>query len=603
MMSGATISLELNNALLADASNNGAYALPFTIPRTPTNQRLLDFPELLDHAQGSGRTLEQVQVFDDGRHLLSGTLRLLRLTPSSYELTLSYGASAVMAKLKTVKLRQLRLGGLRVWKRGATGQYLDELSLHMNDVMAHPERYDYLFAPFSNNDALSDYPEGEEWPNYANFNTYQLNGFIVTNGNGINIPVMGLPPLTFPDFYPTHKRSCAPLVKLRYLLTTLFSELNIPFEEDFFDAETSQLVVVPAALGEDILITGYEEATSLGLKYDDYWFRLGDVLPDLTCQELIRKVADTFFLDISVSTTGTLRLRRSQDAISLPPARHLSRSAAPAPAVDLSADPVRVEMAYLSEADRYASSHYQDVDPNQLAAPVQTVDDLPALITFEHEVRLVIAENTYYQYDGKEWKLYSVKLDVPSFGPAAGDGVSTVTVTQGCELLLEATGVQTPYLGSLTVTQPTHPVQRVPCFGERAYAPSYNCIRRSKSLRLAFYRGMQPYQTASDGTYPMLSVGNLDLQGRRIGNYSLRFDGDDGTVARFGRGLLQLLGNPDTVTWPVWLSEEQFYQLDLARRVEIDGLHFVIKKVSITFPLRQPAQLDLVLVPPAFSLA
>ena len=213
-------------------------------------------------------------------------------------------------------------------------------------------------------------------------------------------------------------------------------------------------------------------------------------------------------------------------------------------------------------------------------------------------MRLVTAENCYYQHDENKWQFYSERLDLPGFGPAGGD--SQLTAAQGCELVLETTGLATyilPVPGgewpNTATTQPTGPVQRVPCFGERAYAPNYNGIERSSALRLAFYRGRQPYQTASDGTYPMLTAGNLDLQGQALGSYSLRLD---------GAAVLPLKANPYTVTWPVWLSEEQFYQLDMARRVEIDGLHFVVRKISLTFPLRQPAELELVLMPPSLTL-
>jgi hypothetical protein len=146
---------------------------------------------------------------------------------------------------------------------------------------------------------------------------------------------------------------------------------------------------------------------------------------------------------------------------------------------------------------------------------------------------------------------------------------------------------------------------RVPELGARAYVPAYNCFDRSKDLRLAFYRGKQPYKdkdVALGGTYPMLTAASTNQQGAKVGSYSLRLAGDDGTVARWGQALLELKANPQTVTWLVWLDAEQFYQLDTARKVEIDGLHFVVKKVSLTFPIRQPAQLELVVVPPKIRL-
>jgi hypothetical protein len=224
-----------------------------------------------------------------------------------------------------------------------------------------------------------------------------------------------------------------------------------------------------------------------------------------------------------------------------------------------------------------------------------------------HEVRLVLDEDAYYQHNGTKWVFYSEHLDTPILGLLSSE--TMVDATQGCELVLETNCLPwyvlpspgAPWLG-LDPSQVNDPVQRIPIFGERAYAPGYNCIERSPALRLGFYRGRQPYKDATQGTYPMLSAGNRNLQNQVIGQYSLRLDGDAGTVAKFGAAVLALKTDPYTVTWPVWLSEEQFYQLDMARKVEIDGLHFAVRKISITFPLRQPAQLELVLVQPKVTL-
>jgi hypothetical protein len=617
LLPGSSVSLEQHNFLLADPTDNGSYTLPFTLPRSPANQQALDYPELLDHVRGPARTLAQVDLFDDSRHLVRGSLRLLRLTPNGYEVTLSYGASEVMARLKATRLRDLTLGGLRVWKRnGNYFQYLDELAQHMADVVASPASYDYVFAPYSNNEALADHPD--DWPRYANFNNWGQvftpvvglhEGFRLSTGVQTGFPVLGVPLSPFPDFYPAYKYSCCPCVKLAYLVRTMLRELAIPLEEDFFDAETEQLVLLGDTLAEDGLI--YSKATRAqaaqnGLSIVDFWFRLGDVLPDLTGAELLRQLADTFFLDVSVSPTGALRLRRSTPLLTQPPVLHLSRAAVPAPEVDVSADLPRVQTAYRSEHDDYASKRYQVVDPNQLGTPVATVASLPAP-DVPHEVRLVLDEDVYYQHDGTKWVFYSEHLDAPALGLLSSETI--VEAAQGCELVLETTCLPWYVLPSpgaawlgLDPSQVNDPVQRIPIFGERAYAPGYNCIERSPALRLGFYRGRQPYQDATQGTYPMLSAGNRNLQNQLIGQYSLRLDGDAGTVAKFGSAVLELKTNPFTVTWPVWLSEEQFYQLDMARKVEIDGLHFAVRKVSLTFPLLQPAQLELVLMQPKVTI-
>ncbi|RZK22012.1 MAG: hypothetical protein EOO63_18545 [Hymenobacter sp.] len=208
-----------------------------------------------------------MDLFDDGRHLLRGTLRLLRSTATTYEVTLSYGASVVMNKLKATRLRELHLGGLRVWKhQGDFFQYRTQLAEHMADVVASPQDYDYVFAPYSNNDALGDNPD--EWPRYANFNNWGQvfdpvlglhEGFQLTTGYVTGYPVNGQSFSAFPDFYPFYKLSCCPSVKLAYLVRTMLLELGIPLEEDFFDAETEQLVIMGAVVADDALI--YSKAT------------------------------------------------------------------------------------------------------------------------------------------------------------------------------------------------------------------------------------------------------------------------------------------------------------------------------------------------------
>jgi hypothetical protein len=605
MSPGATLSIELNNALLADATNNGAYALPFTLPRTARNQVALDFPELLDHAAGQRRSYENTDVFDDGQHVLSGTLQLLRITASTYELTLLFGASAVMARLKAVKLRELVLGGPRVLESLANQQ---PLRAHMAAVVANPAAYDYVFAPASNNDAFEDYDD--DFPRFPNFNTWRpaggtqgfpAEGFYLANGTLGGGGVGGT--LGFPGFFARFACVPVPFVRLGYLVRALLHELLIPFEEDVFDAEMENLVVVGNNLDPGMaLLEPYPLSNNLP---PDRTVRLADLLPDLTCAELLRKVADTFYLDLSVSPLGKLRIRRSSVQLALPPAVQLTRYSEPGYAVDLG-EPQRLETAYLVGDDKIASENYQVPDPEQLAAPVATRTTLPALPTLTHEVRLVQDEDAYYQHDGTAWVFFSQHILTVSLGDAAAE--NAVPAEQGIDLLLDLEVTPYPVLPipgiNTTVPHEAHlEVMRVPEFGVRAYARTYNCFDRSKALRLAFYRGKQPYKDAAmPGSYPLLTAANTNQQGVSVGSYSLRLAGDDGTVARWGQALLELRANPQTVTWLVWLDAEQFYQLDTARKVDIDGLHFIVKKVSLTFPIRQPAQLELVVVPPKMTL-
>jgi hypothetical protein len=596
-----TISVELNNALLADADNNGSYALPFTLPRTATNQRVLGFPELLDNVAGQVRSYERTDVFDDGLHLLSGTLQLLRITASTYEMTLLFGASAVMSKLKTVKLRELVLGGPRLMDSFPNRWTVMD---HMNDTARKPNDYDYVFAPVSNNDAFEDYDE--ELLRYPNFNCWRPQGgetpspveqFVTVPGMfGPGAPFDKAGTLGFPGFFSRFTTPPVPFVRLAYLVRTMLQELQIPFEEDVFDAEMEQLVVIGNNIGPGMALL---EPFPQGVVPHDRFVRLAELLPDLTCAELLRKVADTFFLDLSVSPIGQLRIRRTSTQLALPPAVQLTRQASPSYEVDLG-EVRRLETTYKLGDDQIASENYQVPDPALLGKPVPTLRDLlPPKQT--HEVVLVQDVDSYYQHDGKDWAFFSQRVETVSFGDPKTESVTQAE--QGIDLLFDLElppAVDLPIPGyTTTIPHELHTeVMRVPMFGAKAYAPTYNLFDRNTALRLAFHRGKQPYKDATQpGGYPMLSAGTTNLQGEVVGKYSLRLAGEDGTVAQWGQALLELRANPQTVTWPVWLDAEQFYQLDTARKVDIDGLHFIVKKVNLTFPIRQPAQLELVLVP------
>ncbi|RZK61852.1 MAG: hypothetical protein EOO59_04060, partial [Hymenobacter sp.] len=560
----ATISIELNNALLADADNNGSYALPFTLPRTARNQVGLGFPELLDNAAGQARSYEGTDIFDeDGRHLLTGTLQLLRITASTYELTLLFGASAVMAKLKAAKLRNLVLGGPRLMESLANAK---PILYHMNDTAANPGAYDYVFAPASNNDAFEDYDD-DTLLRYPNLNCWRpaggltpwaVEGFSVTSGNFSGGIGTYAGQLGFPGFYPRFATPPVPFVRLGYLVRTMLRELSVPFEEDVFDAEMEQLVVVGNNIGPGMaLLDPYDPYSQV--PPPDRFIRLADLLPDLTCAELLRELADTFYLDLSVSPTGLLRIRRTSTQLALPPAVQLTRYAQPGYDVDLG-ESQALEMTYLVGDDKIASENYQVPDPEQLGANVANFAALPQP-SVTHEVRLVLDEDAYYQHDGTAWVFFSQHILTVTVG---GPSDNVTQVAQGIDLLLDMElppAVLLPIPGITNdVPHELHTeIMRVPMFGVRSYAPQYNLYDRSKALRLAFYRGKQPYKDATQpGGYPMLSAASTNQQGVKVGNYSLRLAGDDGTVARWGQAVLELRANPQTVTWPVWLDAEQF---------------------------------------------
>jgi hypothetical protein len=234
--------------------------------------------------------------------------------------------------------------------------------------------------------------------------------------------------------------------------------------------------------------------------------------------------------------------------------------------------------------------------------PVQVVADLPTTVeliwdTFlqgyvpgyeDQAVRLVLSEDAWYQahivWDAgfeslvRVWTLYA-----PNYPGIAlnGDGEAVPmgpAVTRMKQVATELVAPAMPWLPA---------VHQAPFVagGEQA---------RSTSLRLAFYRGLQP---AVDGTiYPLVTPGNVDVVGRRLGQYSLALTGADGLYEQWLKGWMKLKYAPAVVKDTLALDAVALHQLELSRLVRLRGVDYLVRKAAPSLPLRKPTAVELVKV-------
>ena len=426
--------------------------------------------------------------------------------------------------------------------------------------------YDYVYAPL--------------------YNPHLLGG-VDKQGNDINPWRLAAPSSSgsFTDgFY-------CPWPKLRYVLRTIFGELNIPIKEDFFDQELAKLVILHNWLPQDAA-----EASS---------FRIADMLPKLLVKDFLLKLSQDLGILFQILPDGQLSARLVREVLDDNYADDWTAIAAPY-YDERQIDELQGQtLVYSVEgSDNIGESVRQAPDLSALATPVATFADLPTegVLSGDElpkpEIRLVQQVEQYYRSEPANyeqngtkrvrynWQAYSAKRPaVPLFG--GGQELSqalTYTATQ------------------LVATQPEL-VALLPAVAQEGNSSALGVENKSEAVRLAFFRGQQPYLATGsyaaglEVTYPLMSPFNANAKGERIGEYSLQLDGPDGTYERLLKYWLEVRYRSTPVKYQVQLTALQLLNLDFARKVSIQGNRYLVQQVSVTAPIKTGAVVTLMPLP------
>ena len=626
--------MERNSPLFSEDGQTGSSTQAFRLPKTPENDDALGYPARFDQRNGRPELLEVDALDDAGNGITSGNLRFRGIDPTAYLYNMEFGDSAVMAKLKARRLQSFRFGGPRLIELPAPADPIDpfqpeQLTRYMQHVVHNWEKYDFTFAPFSNNDhngkwesyvkSQQDFwatvPNSPKWnpTNTANFNTWTT--YITMPGEtggqfqGPSVPftVMGIPGAVLPTVTLDEGQLC-PLPKLEYVVRTVFKELRLELETDVFDnPEMQRLVLVPV---EGVVNFVNDPGSFLFTGT----LHISQHLPDLSAAELIRKLMDTFGWHFDASGNRCRLLRAAPlivngDPVDITPLAGSNFTVEPQDPVSILVQPI------IAERDAYAQAYSEQPDPLTIQAPVATVADLPTPSTAG--VHRLVQELRRY---------YFVEADTVT---AAGGASSTVLSWQPASFYLPAQQVGTAEssqdysVGVASVltcrTAYANPPVFVDslCFLEPSYttitgelttnttstASSYTITTttsHSSTLRLAFFRGLLPLPggatdtLGNPATIPWLTQGNLGPDGVKIGELSLEVHGKAGLANQQLLPLLALKTANTVVKLPAYLTARQFMQLDFARMVAVQGNEFMIRRCSLSLPVTKPGQLEMI---------
>ena len=586
---GTSVQLVLNSPLFDEDTIKGQFSYSFSVPAGP-NGRLYGFPERPDTLAepGAQRTAE---LAEDGLPLLRGTQRVKSATPAKYSVALAGGLSG--AGLSERQLSSFDYGGLREVPRlvnlgpAPTGEPVlnaPGISLHANEVVAHPARYGYVFAPLRN-EYLPDPPDPVPAPG-TQYGASSVNIWSVTTASILNQPAGGnfsygyvFSVLGGLDYTQPVVPAYCPFPRLGYVLQCIFEESGLAVDLEQW---------LPGELG-DLVIVGNAQLVDRG-DLDTMRFQLADVLPALTVAELLAALRQDLGIVVYVEPlrgrvrTGYLVERVATEAAYA----DLTSRLTGAPEVSVGETP-GLTLTYHVDSRDELTKDLLDQQPAAalLLPPVATVADLPATALLaeqplEGQARLVLAEDRYYVCTLAYFNTGQVHVNWLPLGPA----LPPVAVAGGGPEQAQRT-CYTTTLPTVIATGPPAGLASLPAISQPPFRATDPQAERSAELRLLFYNGRQ---LAGDGlsAYPQLSHRSAS------GALSVRLSGEQGTYQQLLRSWLPVKLRGTSYKFSLQLTALDLSRLDWSQPLRLDGVRYLVRKLTATVPLRKPASVELV---------
>ncbi|MCC2546432.1 hypothetical protein LJY25_08245 [Hymenobacter sp. BT175] len=582
---GTSVQLEYNSPLFDEEALKGNFSYALGVP-AEDNGPVYGFPELPANAQAAPSQLP-AELSQDGYTLLRGVQNVTGVNTRRYTVGVIGGLNALAAAMDGRKLHEFQYGGKRevpLYEETSPGFFRPGIIGHANATVQNPEAFDYVFAPLHNpgffDTTLPD-------PNcFVNPWVYSDIDFLGQPAGGTFIYRI---PFSVPggsQALPDQPPMCA-FPYVHYVLTSIFRELGFVVDTaDMLAGEMRTLVVAGNACLPSLNSISFVQS-----------FYLADVLPDVTVAEFLKVLRDDFGLVVVLTPRGTVRTVYCRDVLGSPDYVDLTHVATPAPEKTIST-PKGVTLAYRADSEDVSAKDLGKGFEGQVVGdPVTLLSELPttAPVTLdafgrpklpEPQIRLVVEKDAYYKSKARyflgepstalDWEFFGLNyrpLDVNGGGTRQEQGHATTRMKRvDFDLVGRQTGL-------------------FPHMSQRGFQVGGEGTR-STAVRLLFYRGLQPLATPGQ-VYPMLDAHNRNLAGQQTGTLSLRLDGEAGTYKQFLREWLQVKLNP-VVVKDLWaLPPDVLAQFDFTRKVMVDGVQYLVRKISATAPVTKASKVDL----------
>lgn len=578
------LELESNNTFLNfEDTIAGSYSLPFDLPVTERNMRLLSYPAYfqtrisntvncicirngIQHSTGKLR-MEQIQHhLNDYR---KGKLSVYYL----------FGSSDFYQEIKDKKLNQIEWGGNRMFSwDGGIETYNETGSgfwAHIHTVLrAAPGSYDYAFYPVINNEFMSeqDHPMLHNAVKYAASNVSFYKSTL--NDDPQNAFKFAIPNLITPYPY------------LSKLLIAIGSNIGWTIKGDVFtDTDFNKITLLGCRAINWAKMYNWLNVAYAVVPHSSISFNLKDHLPDVTISEFLIGLKNRLGLWYDFDyRTKTLSISWLKNVI-LNTSKDHTFSAVPA-----------ITKKILNDAKNYAlrtqfTGSLGEGKPDftkMIKQPaVNTKSALPTPTDAQYlHARLVLNENNWYVCGLKddttattedlEWKFLA--HNIYDYEPTSSDteDINTTVGTVGSE---KNDYINTTYANYMEL---------LPRFDNPGIFPGFTEDEAAWGVYLLFSHGMKNNSAATP--YPFASNGIYDISLNEIGNWGLTYecfksDGTDvGLYTTFWKEILSILNSTEQCELTLTLPFSEYLKLKLSDRIVISGVRIFISQLKEQIP-------------------
>jgi hypothetical protein len=613
MYPGISVSLEDNNPMFSDEVIPGTFSLPFDLPATSHNQRILSFPELIQLATKPTLKYKNVEIWIHGIPWRRGELIFRGFSNKKYRVNFQVNTSTLGDEIKNLKIR--------------------ELNHQKKTIVNWIAIEDTNSGPFS-----GFFPNGEfdvKWRKYIEFQTVNpdntpivvnVNGQTFTTENGnlqqqVNAANLGLTleffneaiigsniillfrANEFTDLRPEFNISVSGGVvgggswQIRkyyldkYIAQSAIDYTNVSSDDcvfpscqvDYFYDSSSGIFNVK---NSGSYLTHYERVVEGQTLRDEFSFIpmyfLKYVFAKITektglkfsgefiASELYNKLVfyNTHSLDYFEETpTGKKRLL--MDAIY--PADHLP---------DLSVSELLLELKKLINVgwDYNKEDNLLDMFFLKNQIDSQNYEESSSKFNPDYDIEYNNADGIKLFYDWDEKDAYSKKLNGTDYD-AYKSGLGEKEIISKIFTAVMESRPRPAYTAKYKIPVAS---QKGSWFGEKS----------DGKARLLFWHGNSPDSLGFN--YPFASSDNYTQTGVRKGDYTLKWKGIDGLYNKFWKGWAEFLINDIPSKRVGYWSIVDLLNFNYKKKYRIDGVLYFIRKLSFTVTDRiNPAEIEL----------
>jgi len=515
---------------------NGTYSLPFTIPLTPRNRRILRYPDRVDNHTRMVRD-EPCQVFFDRKPDFSGlaTVKSPVKSQAKHQAKM-YIVQDNFKSFKDNSLRDLPLGEYEFDSSEST-------LAHAKQTAENHLAFTHAFFPVRNPRMTDDFEDLEVISGVPH---HYINYYDYMEENFMNHP---------------SQRSAAPFVRLDHLINIIGQVSGKAIVNNFaLDDELKSLYLY----GDRNIYTNTNDEEDSSEYTWPTFFDLSQQLPDIKVAEFMKQLANLFCLGLFPSADG-LEILPLKNLISRPYAQDWTRYADDAFSKDEDVD-FPGTFGYESSGDElFNDNAYVFRDVPEIIGPRPPAGS---------------PDGIYYNYEGN----YYLRLINDGHLPQNLDKMfRRVTFDEYGK----------PYLSAASPLFMTFSDPFYPSVPEILSPPNSNV-----DLRFIFYRGMKELNTGQHFPLATNHV-YCPVHGRLVGtNYSLLWNGEEGMFNIWWSEWANFLKNKRNVFRTMHLPIREIFNMSWKNKVKIENMTYLVKQLKVTLTMKglKPSKATLVSV-------